>query len=324
MGVNFALVGATGLVGGTVLKVLEEYGLPIDGIKLLASERSEGELLNFNGCPRVVERLCKNSFKGVDYAVFCAGSSVSDVYAPIAAYEGATVIDNSSAFRRDDDVPLIVPEVNMSAYHGQKIISNPNCSTIQCMLPLKILSKFYGLKSVNFTTYQAVSGSGDKGISDLKRTLNGKNPLFYPCDISKTCLPQIGNINKNGYSDEEEKMSFEAKKILELKKLKVSATCVRVPVCNCHAVSVSASLSRPFCIDDVISALKNTSGLVYDGVPTAISANNQNNVYVGRVRRDASRRNGILFYTVADNLRKGAATNAVQILYEILKERDVK
>jgi aspartate-semialdehyde dehydrogenase len=320
---NVAIVGATGLVGGTFLKVLAEEKFPINELRLLASEKSSGKKIMFEGKEYTVSALNENSFEGMDLALFSAGASVSKKYAPIAKDAGCVVIDNSSCFRNDDDKALIVPEVNADDANPKngysKIIANPNCSTIQSIVPLKPLQEKYGLKRVVYTTYQAVSGSGMKGINDLEKGLRGEECTFYPYDISKTCIPEIDVACDNGYTKEEMKMVNETRKMLHMPSLKVSATCVRVPVKNAHAVSIMVELERGFEVEDVKKLFANYPGIVLvddlknHKYPISQLANGNNLVYVGRVRKDLSCDNGLLLYTVSDNIRKGAAANAVQI-----------
>jgi len=321
---NVAIVGATGLVGSTFIKVLQEKKFPINNLKLLASANSAGKEIECFGKKWVVEELKEDSFKDVEIALFSAGGSISQKFAPIAVKSGATVIDNSSAWRQDKDVPLVVPEVNFGAIGDSKLIANPNCSTIQAMLPLKALKDKYGLKKVNFSTYQSVSGSGMKGINDLLSTRKGEKNSFYPYSIVDTCIPQIDVFLENGYTKEEMKMVNETRKILELPDLKISATCIRVPVLSCHGVSIQVELERDFKVEDVKELMKSFPGIVLADdpnnsiYPVSTMATNNDSVYVGRIRRDLSTDNSLLLYTVADNIRKGAASNAVQIAEKII------
>ena len=324
---NVAVVGATGLVGSTFLKVLKEYNFPINNLTLFASEKSAGKTINYNGADYVVKKLEKGCFNGVEIALFSAGGSISNEWAVEAEKSGAVVIDNSSAWRMNEDCALIVPEINLNAFDkARKIVANPNCSTIQSVLPLKPLNDKFGLKRVVYTTYQAVSGSGQKGKNDLIRTLAGEEPQFYPYNISKTCIPQIDSFVENGYTKEELKMVNETRKILNMPSLPVSATCVRVPVLNAHAVCIMVELEKPFTLDEVRNAFLGQKGitLVDDfknlKYPVSTIANETDMVYVGRIRRDLSCENGILFYTVSDNIRKGAASNAVQIASALISE----
>ena len=316
---NVAVVGATGLVGRTFLKVLEEYNFPINELVLYASSRSAGSKVNFMGKEYTIVELTKDAFDNCDIALFSAGGGVSKEFAPIAAAKGAVVVDNSSAWRMEEECALVVPEINMEdIYTKSNIIANPNCSTIQSVLPLQALKPF-GLKRIVYTTYQAVSGSGQKGVNDLAKTKAGEKPEFYPYDISKTCIPEIDSFLDDGYTKEEMKMTNETRKILHLPDLPVSATCIRVPVESCHGLMVMAELDKDFTIEEIKEAFKNQEGIVlYDDVknhiyPNSIVAKDQDKVYVGRIRKDISTTNGILFYCVADNIRKGAAANAVQI-----------
>ena len=318
---NVAVVGATGLVGRTFLEVLEEYKFPINELTLYASRRSAGEKVDFMGKEYVIEELTKDAFENIDIALFSAGGGVSKEYAPIAASKGAIVIDNSSAWRMNEECSLIVPEINIDDAYLKKnnLIANPNCSTIQSVLPLKALSDKFGLKKVIYTSYQSVSGSGQKGIDDLNRCLNGEKNQFYPYDISKTCIPEIDEFLDDGYTKEEMKMVNETRKILHLPDLKVSATCIRVPVASCHGVMIEVELEKEFTIEEVKKALANQDGVIlYDDpknhiYPNSIVAKGQDKVYVGRIRKDLTNENSILLYCVADNIRKGAAGNAVQI-----------
>ena len=318
---NVAVVGATGLVGRTFLKVLAEYNFPINNLVLYASARSAGKVVEYCGKEYVIEELTEDSFDNVEIALFSAGGGVSKKFAPIAAKKGAVVIDNSSAWRMDDDCALIVPEINLEDAYSKasNIIANPNCSTIQSVLPLKALQDKFGINKVVFTTYQSVSGSGQKGINDLENCLQGKKNEFYPYDIANTCIPEIDEFLDDGYTKEEMKMVNETRKILHDDKILVSATCIRVPIKACHGVMMQVELDKEFTLEEVKEALKQQPGVVlYDDVknhiyPNSIVAKDQDQVYVGRIRKDLTCEKGILLYCVADNIRKGAASNAVQI-----------
>ena len=316
---NVAVVGATGLVGSTFLKVLAEYKFPIENLKLLASSRSAGKVVNYEGKDIVVEELTEDSFEGVDIALFSAGGSISTKFCPIAASKGAVVIDNSSAWRNDPTLPLVVPEVNPNDIRGYGIIANPNCSTIQSIIPLKALDDKYGLTRVVYTTYQSVSGSGMKGLKDLENTLKGEANEFYPYPIAQTCVPEIDSFLDDGYTKEEMKMVNETRKILHDDNILVSATCIRVPIKACHGVMMQVELEKDFSLEEVKEALKQQPGVVlYDDVknhiyPNSIVAKDKDQVFVGRIRKDLTSEKGILLYCVADNIRKGAASNAVQI-----------
>lgn len=326
--INVAIVGATGVVGEMFLKVLEEKKLKIDKYTLFASKRSKGKKVKFMGEEYEVQELTEDSFKKekFNYALFSAGASTSEKYAKIAAQNGCIVIDNSSCFRMDKTVPLIVPQVNMEdAYEHFNIIANPNCSTIQAVLPLKVLDDKYKIKRVIYSTYQAVSGAGKKGIDDLVNNTTEKFP--YP--IVNNCLPQIDVFTENGYTKEEIKMIEETRKILKKPKLPVTATCVRVPVINSHAESINVELEYDFKIDDIKKDLNNSEGIiVMDDTerqiyPLNTFASGTDEVYIGRIRRDYTVENGINFWCVADNIRKGAASNAVEILEKLI-EKDLE
>ena len=323
---DVAVVGATGLVGSTFLKLLWEYKFPINTLTLFASERSAGKKVQFGDSEYTVQKLEKGCFDGIEIALFSAGGSVSQEWAPEAEKSGAVVIDNSSAWRMVKECALIVPEINLDHFdNARKIVANPNCSTIQSVLPLKPLNDVFGIKRVVYSTYQAVSGSGMKGKNDLKRTLAGEAPEFYPYNISETCIPQIDSFTDNGYTKEELKMVNETRKILGIPNLPVSATCVRVPVMNAHAVSIMVELDKPFTLDEVREAFAAQKGIVVvddfknNKYPVSTIANDNDAVYVGRIRKDLSSPNGILFYCVSDNIRKGAAANAVQIAEALIK-----
>ena len=326
--VNVALVGATGMVGRTFIKVLEERNFPIDNIYLFSSAKSAGTTVNLFGKDVIVEELNENSFdnKNIQIALFSAGGSISAKYAPIAASKGVIVVDNSSHWRMNPEVPLVVPEVNPEAVKDHNgIIANPNCSTIQAMVPLKPLHDKYGLKRVVYSTYQAVSGSGVRGVQDLEDGIQGKPNTFYPHPIAFNCLPHIDVFEENGYTKEEMKMIDETLKILNDYDIKVTATTVRVPVRGAHSESINLEFDKSFELEDVFNTLKNTEGIVViddpanNKYPLAINAEGHDEVYVGRIRRDFSVDNGVNMWVVADNIRKGAATNAVQIAELLLK-----
>ena len=327
--ITCAIVGATGLVGTTFLKVLQEKNLKIDEYYLFASKNSKGKKVKFMDNEYVIEELTHETPKrGFTYALFSAGATISKEYAKEFIEYGTTVIDNSSAFRMDEDVPLIVPEVNFDAIKDSKLIANPNCSTIQAMLPLYVLDKHYGIKRVVYSTYQAVSGAGKKGIDDLINTSYGFSENKFPHKIYNNCLPHIDVFESNGYTKEEMKMVNETRKILNKPNLKVTATCVRVPVMNSHSESINVELETPFDLQDLKQKLALFDGIVLldepklNIYPLNTFADNKDEVFVGRVRNDESIENGINMWVVADNIRKGAASNAVQIL-ERLINRDI-
>lgn len=323
--INLAIIGATGLVGETIRTVLEEREFPINKVFFYSSPRSAGEEIEFMGEKVVVEELKDDSFKGrkIDIALFSAGGNITEKYAPIAIEEGIIVIDNSSNFRMDKDVPLIVPEVNGDEIFKNKgLIANPNCSTIQSVVVIKPIYEKYGIKRIVYNTYQAVSGTGVKGIEDLE---TGK-PNAYPYSINKNCLPHIDDFLDNGYTKEEMKMIDETIKILNDSDLKITATTVRVPIRNSHAVSINLELEKEFDIEDIFKILQESEGIIVKDdlenlkYPLAEDSNGKDEVFVGRIRRDFSLENGINLWCVADNIRKGAATNTIQIAEEILKK----
>lgn len=325
--INVAIVGATGMVGRTFLKVLEERKFPIDNLYLFSSAKSAGNIIKFAGKDYVVEELKENSFdRDIQIALFSAGGAISEKFAPIAASKGVLVVDNSSYWRMDPKVPLVVPEVNPEAVKNHNgIIANPNCSTIQAVVPLKPLHEKYKLKRIVYSTYQAVSGSGVKGVKDLENGINGDDNKFYPYQIAYNCIPHIDVFTDNGYTKEEMKMINETMKIFNDYDIKVTATTVRVPVKNCHSESINVELKNPFELSDVIKDLKNSDGIVVIDdtkelkYPTTLDSNGHDEVFVGRIRRDFSIDNGLNFWCVADNVRKGAATNAVQIAELLIK-----
>ena len=325
---NVAIVGATGLVGQTFLKVLKERNFPVEKLYLYASAKSAGKTVNFVGKDYTVIELKDENIKNdIDVALFSAGGSMSKEYAPKFKAKGAIVIDNSSAWRMEKDIPLVVPEANPEALDGHNgIIANPNCSTIQVMPVLKVLADKYGLKRVVYSTYQAVAGSGQKGIDDLEANLKGEPSKNYPHQIAFNLLPHIDSFLDNGYTKEEMKMVEETRKILGLPDLKVTATCVRVPVKMGHAVSVNVELEKSFDLKDVFKAFEEKEGVVVkDDVsknvyPMPIEAEDTDEVYVGRIRRDESVENGLNLWVVADNIRKGAATNTIQIAETLIKK----
>ena len=325
---NVAIVGATGLVGQTFLKVLKERNFPVEKLYLYASAKSAGKTVNFVGKDYTVIELNDENIKDdIDVALFSAGGDMSKEYAPKFKAKGAIVVDNSSAWRMEKDIPLVVPEANPEALDGHNgIIANPNCSTIQVMPVLKVLSDKYGLKRVIYSTYQAVAGSGQKGIDDLEANLKGEPSKNYPHQIAFNLLPHIDSFLDNGYTKEEMKMVEETRKILGLPDLKVTATCVRVPVKMGHAVSVNVELEKSFDLKDVFKAFEEKEGVVVkDDVsknvyPMPIEAEDTDEVYVGRIRRDESVENGLNLWVVADNIRKGAATNTIQIAETLIKK----
>lgn len=323
---NVAIVGATGNVGRKFLEILEERNFPVKELYLFASKRSAGKTLKFKGEDVLVEELCEANIenKKIDFALFSAGGSVSLEFAPIFAKHGAVVIDNSSAWRMDKEVPLVVPEVNPEDVKWHKgIIANPNCSTIQAMVALKPLYDKYGIKRIVYSTYQAVSGAGIQGILDLQEGTTKKFP--YP--ILGNVIPHIDVFLDNGYTKEEIKMIEETKKILHDDTLRITATTVRVPVLNAHSESINVELNSEFELENVIDLFNNSKGIiVHDDVenlkyPTPLELSGKDEVFVGRIRRDFSLDNGLNLWVVADNIRKGAALNAIQIAEILIKEK---
>ncbi len=321
-GYNIAIVGATGLVGRKMLQILEERNFPVKDLKLLASERSEGIELSFNGERLKVEKLTEEKFKGVDIALFSAGTDVSVKFVPEAVKRGCVVIDNSSAFRLEKDVPLVVPEVNAEKISQHKgIIANPNCSTIQLVVVLKPLHDKFKIKRVVVSTYQSVTGAGKKALDQLMFEIQGLKPQTpkFPHQIAYNCIPQIDNFFEDGYTKEEHKIMKETKKILDDENIKITATCVRVPTIGGHAESVNIEFENKFSLEDIIQTLNQAPGVIvidkpYESIyPMPIFSNEKDDVFVGRIRLDQSIENGLNLWIVADNLRKGAATNAVQI-----------
>ena len=324
---NLAIVGVTGMVGRVMIQALEERKLPINNFYAMASARSKGKLITFDGKEYEVEELADSSFdKEIDIAIFSAGGSTSKEFAPIAAKKGTVVIDNSSAWRMYPNVPLVVPEVNPEDIHWHKgIISNPNCSTIQAVVALKPLHDAYRIKRIVYSTYQAVSGAGMAGYTDLEDGLKGIPPKKFPHPIANNCLPHIDEFLESGYTKEEQKMIEETRKIFGEPNLKITATTVRVPVFNCHSESINVEFENEFNISQVRKLLSKAKGVVLKDdpknniYPLATDATGKDETFVGRIRRDDSVENGLNLWVVADNLRKGAATNAIQIAEELIK-----
>jgi aspartate-semialdehyde dehydrogenase len=327
-----AVAGATGAVGREMVEILEERNFPVSELVLLASERSEGERLQFGGRSVIVRKLSMDSFGGVDIALFSAGSERSIEFAPAAVKSGAVVIDNSSAFRMDPQVPLVVPEVNGQAVSRHRgIIANPNCSTIAMVVVLKPIHDAVKIKRIVVTTFQSVSGTGKKAIDELAHQtvalLNFRDveSKVYPHQIAFNCLPHIDSFLENGYTKEEMKMVTETKKIMEDDSLRVTATAVRVPVFRCHSESVNIETEKEISANEVRALLSAAPGIVvFDDpkknlYPLAIDIAGKDETYVGRIREDESVPNGINLWIVSDNVRKGAALNAVQIAELLIK-----
>lgn len=327
---NIAVVGATGMVGGKFLEVLEERNLPVENYYLFASAKSAGKQIEFCGKQHTVIELTRQNveaLKGkVDFALFSAGAAVSKEFAPIFVEAGATVVDNSSQWRMFDNVPLVVPEVNPEdVKFANGIIANPNCSTIQAVVALKPLYDRFGIKRIVYSTYQAVSGAGVAGFNDLKDGVNGAAPKKFPHPIAFNMLPHIDVFMEDGYTKEEWKMIVETRKILHDQSLRITATTVRVPVFYGHSESINVEFCEKCTRQDVVNALENFPGIVVmddtknNVYPTPLIAENHDEVFVGRIRIDESVPSGANLWVVADNIRKGAATNAVQIVELLIK-----
>jgi len=328
---NVAIVGATGMVGRQFIEILKERNFPIENLYLFASKRSAGSRVNYKEKEIVVEELKEENIcnKKIHFALFSAGGSTSLEYAKIFVKYGAIVIDNSSAFRMDEDVPLVVPEVNGEDIRNHNgIIANPNCSTIQAMVALKPLYDAYGIERVVYSTYQAVSGAGMHGYSDLENGIKGEAPKKFTSPIAYNVIPQIDAFLDNGYTKEEMKMIDESKKILHDTNLRITATTVRVPVYHGHSESINVELKKDFNIEDIFELYKKSEGIVVmdntkeEIYPMPINIAGKDEVYIGRIRRDFSVDRGLNLWVVADNIRKGAALNAVQIA-ETFIEKDL-
>jgi aspartate-semialdehyde dehydrogenase len=329
---HVAVVGATGAVGIEMIKTLEKRNFPVGKLTLLASARSVGKQLTFRGQKIEVQELTKTSFKGIDIALFSAGGSISKEYAPIAAADGCVVVDNSSAFRMDDKVPLVVPEINAEDVKWHKgIIANPNCTTAITLMALYPLHKAFGCKRIFASSYQAVSGTGAKAIIELERQVeqivNKKEVTreVYPHQIAFNVLPQVDSFLPTGYTKEEMKMENEGRKIMHHSSFRASVTCVRVPVYRAHSIAITAEFEKPITVEGAYEVFKKAPGLdVVDNpgkseYPLPLYQAEQYNCAVGRVRKDCALDNGLCFWVSGDQLLKGAALNAVQIAEELLK-----
>ncbi|MEI8608423.1 aspartate-semialdehyde dehydrogenase [Enterovibrio norvegicus] len=330
---DVAVLGATGAVGRTIIEVLEERKFPVRKLYLLASERSAGETIRFNGKSHLVRNVEDFDWSQVQIALFSAGAELSDRYAPMAADEGVVVIDNTSRFRYEYDVPLVVPEVNPEAiadFRNRNIIANPNCSTIQMLVALKPIYDVAGIDRINVATYQSVSGSGKKGVDELAgqtvKLLNSQEaePSLYKKQIAFNCIPHIDEFMDNGYTKEEMKMVWETQKILGDDTVAVNPTCVRVPVFYGHAEAVHIECQQPLDATEAMDILSRTEGIevfANEDYPTQVKdATGKDHVMVGRVRNDISHPNGLNLWIVADNVRKGAATNSVQIAEVLVRD----
>jgi len=329
---HVAIVGATGAVGVEMLKTLEKRNFPAAKITPLASARSAGKTLPFRGKDLTVQELTRESFEGVDIALFSAGGRTSTEFAPAAVRAGAVVVDNSSAFRMDDSVPLVVPEINAAAVaENNGIIANPNCSTIVTVMALYPLHQAFGVKRMFASTYQAVSGSGAMGIVELERQVGeiaaGQSPTrdVYPHQIAFNVLPHVDVFLDDGYTKEEMKMVHESRKIMGLPEFRASVTCVRVPVYRAHSVAVSAEFERTVSVEAAREAIIAAPGIdlndevANNGYPLPLELAGRDNCQVGRIRKDCAFDNGLSFWVAGDQLLKGAALNAVQIAEEVAK-----
>jgi aspartate-semialdehyde dehydrogenase len=326
---NVAVVGATGMVGNKFLEVLTERKPPVKNYYLYASSKSAGKVINFMGKDHTVMELTKENVEGkdIDFALFSAGAGTSKTFAPIFAELGITVIDNSSQWRMDKEVPLVVPEVNPEAgLKNNHIIANPNCSTIQAVVALKPLHEKYGIKRIVYSTYQAVSGAGVAGYSDLVNRAKESELKKFPYPIFENCLPQIDVFLPDGYTKEELKMVNETRKILNDYDIKITATCVRVPVRHGHSESINVEFKKPCTLEGIKECLASQPGVVIVDdpanlkYPMPIYAEGHDEVFVGRIRIDDTVESGCNLWVVADNIRKGAATNAVEIMQYLIEQ----
>lgn len=325
---SIAVVGATGLVGSTMLELLERKNIPIKELTLFSSARSAGNEIQFKGKTYIVEELTEEKTSGsYDYVLMSAGGDTSLKFSPLFEQHGSVVIDNSSAWRMDPEISLVVPEVKPPSL-SRKIIANPNCSTIQSVGPLNILAEAYGLKRVAYTTYQSVSGSGWKGIEDLKRGERGEDPINYPHPIYNNVLPHIDVFQEDGYTKEEVKMIEETRKILDLPALPVTATCVRVPVTSAHSVAINVTLEKETSTEEIKALFNNNPYVTLEDdpkqniYPMPVNAGGKEGIFVGRIRKDNSLPNTFHVWTVSDNILKGAALNAVQILEQLINGKE--
>lgn len=330
---NVAILGATGAVGQEMLKVLEEYDIPVERLLPLASAKSAGGTVSFKGEDVKIEEAREDSFAGMDFVLGAVKNPMSRRFAPAIVKSGAVYIDNSSAFRMDPEVPLVVPEINgEDAFKNKGIIANPNCSSIITLMAVGGIAKLSHIKSMVACTYQAVSGAGQAGLVELEAQMlalaEGKKPeaKVFPTQIAMNVIPHIGDELENGYTDEEMKMQNEGRRILHLPELKVTCTCVRVPVMRSHSISVTLRTARKVSVAEANEAIRAFPGcrLIedYDGrnYPTPLDTSNQDLVWVGRVREDLTDENGLTLWCCGDQIRKGAAANAVQILKRMIEE----
>ena len=327
---KIGILGATGAVGRQMIECIEEQNLAVEELRLFSSPRSAGRVLSFRGEGITVQVVDEHSFEGLDYVLGAVSNALTKEYLPLIQKAKAVLIDNSSAFRLQDDVPLVVPEINGEdalVHHG--IISNPNCSTIIALMAIAPIHRLSKIKHVNATTFQAVSGAGVEGMRELREQIlqldKGEevHPNVFPAQIAYNCIAQIGTYLDDGYTTEEVKMHNEGRKIMHAKDLQVNCTCVRVPVYRSHSISLTVETEQEVSLDAIRQAIKNFPGveLIEDHVPAPVEASNQDIVYVGRVRKDISRENSISLWCCGDQIRKGAASNAVSIMTYLEKSR---
>ena len=323
------IIGATGLVGQQMLTCLEESSVEIDEIRLFASDRSKGTAQTFKGEEITVDVASPETLKDLDYVFGAVSNELSKEYATMVKQAGAIYIDNSSAFRLEDDVPLVIPEINgEDAKKNNGIIANPNCSTIITLMAVAPISKLSEITSMTATTFQAVSGAGVNGLEELtnqtKEVISGEEPTIetFPTRIAFNCIPQIGDVTENGYTTEEMKMQNEGRKILHLPDLKVTCTCVRVPVLRSHSISATVVTKEEVSLEEAKKSIEGFPGVQYfeDKIPTPMDSSNQNDVFVGRLRKDLINDNGISLWCCGDQIRKGAAANAVAIMEYLLSK----
>ena len=333
MGYKIAVLGATGAVGREMINVLAEYQIPVDELKLLASARSAGQTVSFAGKEIVAEEAKEDSFEGMDFVLGAVQNPMAVKFAPHIVKSGAVFIDNSSAFRQDPEVPLVVPEINgEDAFTHKGIIANPNCSTIITMVAVGALAKISPIRTMVASTYQAVSGAGQPGLEELSRQMDdlheGRTPeaKTFPAQISMNVLPFIGSYKENGYTTEEMKMQNEGRKILHLPDLRVTCTCVRVPVMRSHSISVTLRTEEKISVEQAKAAIAAFPGAALMSAdadrdwPTPLDTSGQDTVYVGRIREDLTDEKGLTLWCCGDQVRKGAASNAVQILKLLIEK----
>ena len=327
--IRLGIVGCTGLVGTTLLKILEETNIEIEELRLFASGKSKGINISFRGENYIVDIIKEDSFESLDYVLFSSSGTIAKKYVPLALKSKAIIIDNSSYYRMEEDVPLIIPEINIDNINNHRLISNPNCSTIQSLIAIKPIEDLFKINKIIYSTYQSVSGAGIKGIKDYYSSLIYEKNEFFPYLITKSLIPEIDNPLDNNYTKEEIKMVEETKKILNRKDLLIEATCVRVPILQTHGVSIYLECEKDIDVDLLKKIyLNNKSIVVLDDLknhiyPVGEVALNNDLVYVGRIRQSLNSKKGLSLFVVSDNLRKGAASNMVQILEYLIKKRDI-